>query len=316
METDPAPLASKVEVFAPCSAALDLTKLILFQPFNLSKWFVIGFAAFLSHLNGGGGGSFNWNSKLGRTNWSFRSVTHDAYGSLGDIPSWVFPLIAIGAILGLAFLLLLMWLGARGKFIFTDCVVRNRGAIEEPWREYRREGNSYFLYSLVVMLCVVAVLALVGMPLWLPLLHNHEPPAGASLVLGLILLGGAALVAAVVVKVVSNFMIPLMYRRRCGAAEALSAALGLIATHAGPVILYVLFNLVLWLAFALIACLTTCLTCCLTALPYVGTVILLPAHVFFLSYLLLFVRQFGPDCDVWASIVRPTEPPPPPVLPA
>ncbi len=67
----------KIEIFAPCSAALDLTKLILFQPFDLTKWFVIGFAAFLSHLAGGGGGSFNYNPNLGKGNWNFRSTTHD-----------------------------------------------------------------------------------------------------------------------------------------------------------------------------------------------------------------------------------------------
>ena len=32
----------KIEIFAPFSAALDLTKLILFQPFDLGKWCVIG----------------------------------------------------------------------------------------------------------------------------------------------------------------------------------------------------------------------------------------------------------------------------------
>ena len=58
-----------------------------------------------------------------------------------------------------------------------------------------------------------------------------------------------------------------------------------------------------------------CVTCCITAIPYVGTVILLPVHVLFMSFLLLFVRQFGPDYDVWIAIPEPTatttsEPPP------
>jgi len=28
--------------------------------------------------------------------------------------------------------------------MFTDCIVRNRGAIVEPWHEFRTEGNRYF----------------------------------------------------------------------------------------------------------------------------------------------------------------------------
>jgi hypothetical protein len=35
-----------------------------------------------------------------------------------------------------------MWVASRGRFIFTDCLVKQRGAIVEPWREFRREGNS------------------------------------------------------------------------------------------------------------------------------------------------------------------------------
>ena len=55
------------------------------------------------------------------------------------------------------------------------------------------------------------------------------------------------------------------------------------------------------LAFVAISCILTCLTCCITAIPYVGTVVLLPGYVFFMAYLLLFMRQFGSEYDVWAS---------------
>ena len=71
----------------------------------------------------------------------------------------------------------------------------------------------------------------------------------------------------------------------------------------------------------MIACLLTCVTCCLAAIPYVGTVILLPLFVFRQAYLLLFVRQFGPEYDVWAGLAPavPVAPPvqamPPPTQP-
>jgi hypothetical protein len=54
-----------------------------------------------------------------------------------------------------------------------------------------------------------------------------------------------------------------------------------------------------------------CATCCIVAIPYVGTVILLPMHIFFQGFLLLFLRQFGSDYDVWAGITQA-----PPALPA
>ena len=51
---------SKIEIFKPFGEAFELTKKILFQPFELKKWFVIGFAAWLANLGAGGGGNFNY----------------------------------------------------------------------------------------------------------------------------------------------------------------------------------------------------------------------------------------------------------------
>jgi len=49
---------------------------------------------------------------------------------------------------------------ARGTFIFTDCIVRNRAAIVEPWHEYRKEGNSYFLFLLAILFGAVVLAAI------------------------------------------------------------------------------------------------------------------------------------------------------------
>jgi uncharacterized membrane protein len=141
-------------------------------------------------------------------------------------------------------------------------------------------------------------------------------------VVGLSFLGLIVFATAILVGLAASFMIPVMYRRRCGAAEAFRAAVAAITENIGPVILYLLFSLVLYVAFAMIACLTTCLTCCITAIPYIGTVILLPLYVFLMSYMLLFVRQFGPDYDAWGNLlavelaappIDPTAPEPPPL---
>jgi len=293
----------KIEIFAPCSAALDLTKLILFRPFELSKWFVIGFAAFLSHLAGGGGTGFNYNPKLGKPDWNFRSTTQNAFESGTGLPAWVIPLVAVVVLLIVALVVVLLWLSARGKFIFVDCIVRNRGAIEEPWREFKREANSYFLFSLLVAAIVIVVLGLAAVPLWVPFAFSGEAPKGVGLFLGVGLLVLVALLTGITFHLISSFMIPVMYRQRCGAGVALRTTIGLIAAQPGAIILYLLFTLVLWLAFAMISCAVTCLTCCIAAIPYLGTVIMLPAYVFFMSYLLLFARQFGPEYDAWATVL-------------
>jgi hypothetical protein len=106
-------------------------------------------------------------------------------------------------------------------------------------------------------------------------------------------------------SLISNFMIPIMYRRRCRAYEAFRSVTSLIAAHPGEIVLYCLFLIALGVASIVVACVATCATCCLAAIPYVGTVILLPVFILFRSFSLLFLRQFGPDYDVWASFVPP-----------
>src|SRR6266542_4082607 len=92
----------KIEIFKPFGEAFELMKKILFQPFDLKKWIIIG----------------------------------------------------------LVVILLFLWLKARGNFVFTDCIVRNRGTIVEPWREYRKEGNSYFGFILAVAFGSMIVFAI------------------------------------------------------------------------------------------------------------------------------------------------------------
>jgi len=79
----------------------------------------------------------------------------------------------------------------------------------------------------------------------------------------------------------------------------------LVTSHPGPILLYVLFLLLLAVAVFMIACAVTCATCCIAAIPYVGTVILLPIPVTLGAFALLFLRQFGSEYDVWAGLTPP-----------
>jgi hypothetical protein len=57
MNTQP----TTVSVTVPLGQAIDRVKLVLFRPFDLGKWFVIGFCAWLAQLGETGfGGNFNF----------------------------------------------------------------------------------------------------------------------------------------------------------------------------------------------------------------------------------------------------------------
>ncbi|MEP6808965.1 MAG: hypothetical protein ABI992_01885 [Chthoniobacterales bacterium] len=289
----------QVEIFAPFEEAFALMRAILFRPFDLGKWCVIGFAAFLAHL--GGGGSFRFPSNFGKADANFRSTTQ-GMASLDALPGWVIPVVIAFLLIICVLVVVLTWVRARGEFIFTDCIVQNRGAIVEPWKEFRQQGNSLFLLRFLVGLSLLVLVTVLSLPFWWPLLWHHTAPSGVPLIVGIVLVVCVLLMVGIAWGMISYFMVPIMYRRRCTALLAVREGVALILAQPGPIILFFLFNIVLAVAFVFTACLLTCVTCCVAAIPYVGTVILLPAYVFWNSYLLLFVRQFGGEYDVWAGL--------------
>lgn len=317
----------KFEIFAPFGAAFEWMKRMLFQPFDFKKWLVVGFAAFLANLSGGM--NFNYTPDLGnKRDWSFRSVTHN--GSNDWLATCGIPLLIGLVLLAIAIGIAVYWVGCRGRFIFADCIVRNRGAIAEPWREYSREGNSFFLFSFLVGLLCFIIVAIVSVPVWLPFVQGWTEGAAfaASLTIGIVALVAVVVVLALGLSLIYQLMVPVMYRQRCRAWPAFREVLRLIQAHPGPMVLYLLLFIVLCLGAGMIACLSLPFTCCITVIPYVGTVVLLPVHVVVAAFPLFFMRQFGDAYDVWATVGLPAAPaapaepplgpslPPPPVAPA
>jgi hypothetical protein len=206
----------------------------------------------------------------------------------------------------LLLIVLFAWLRARGRFIFVDCVVRNRAAIVGPWKEFRAEGNSFFLFSLLVVLVVVPVIVIAGLVLIVPFIPGRdqtEPSVGFWI--GISLTAFISVCLIFVWALITQLMVPIMYRQRCRARVAFARAVGLVSSHPGPILLYVLFFMLLAVAMVTISCAVTCATCCIAAIPYIGTVILLPIPVTLGAFSLLFLRQFGSDYDVWAGFMPP-----------
>jgi hypothetical protein len=203
-------------------------------------------------------------------------------------------------------IVLFAWLRARGRFILVDCIVRNRAAVAEPWKEFRAEGNSFFLFSLLIAVVVVPVIVITGLLLIVPFIPGRgQAEPCVAFWIGISLTAFISVCLIVVWALASQLMVPIMYRQRCRASVAFARAVGLVSSHPGPILLYVLFFMLLAVAAVMISCAVTCATCCIAAIPYVGTVILLPISVTLGAFSLLFLRQFGPDYDVWAGFMPP-----------
>ncbi|HEY2138598.1 MAG TPA: hypothetical protein VGH00_00855 [Chthoniobacterales bacterium] len=311
----------KVEIFAPFGAAYEWMMAMLFRPFDVGRWLTIAFAAFLAGSVGGGGGNFGRLGRFGEGDWKYSATTHG--NAPVDWSTWITALIVCGVLIALVLAVAWMWVSSRGRFIFTDCIVKNRAAIVEPWREFRREGNSYFLFLLMFGFGIVLLTTIFIVAIAVPLgLFSDKPHGAAGVgfgVLALIIFGFIWLVGILFFALVSHFMVPVMYRRRCLAQEAFLDVTKLIFANPVPFLLFVLFGIALVMALAVIGMLVACMTCCIGGLPYISTVLLLPAFVWLAAFKLFFLRQFGDAYDVWATsgVVLPVSEPsvPPPITP-
>jgi hypothetical protein len=210
-----------------------------------------------------------------------------------------------------AFILLIYWLGARGQFMFLDNIVRNRGAISWPWQYYSRQANSLFgLYLLfvVISLAVFLPILVVAVVMCIPLFQQHRWPEGGEIA-GFVALGLVYLVLMIVVSfilfVFREFGIPLMFRNGLLARPAFWASMKLIGQHTGSVVVFVLLRMAIFIGVAILSVIICCATCCIGALPYVGTVFLLPVLVYVRCFTLDCLAQFGPEYDVWTVDVPP-----------
>src|SRR5436309_1128407 len=152
----------EISVATPVSAALERVKAVLFQPFDAGKWFVIGFCAWLAQLGQGGSpAGFNYNTGTARRSGAanvqhwFEQARDYAMHNLW----WILPVAAAVLLFGLAVWVLLTWLSSRGQFMFLHCVALNQAAVREPWHKFAREGNSLFVFRLLLGLAT-AVLTL------------------------------------------------------------------------------------------------------------------------------------------------------------
>jgi hypothetical protein len=298
-----------ISVTEPIGWALTRTGRMLFKPFEWRKWFVLGFCAWLANLGEGGGANFNpgGGGRGGRSG--------GGPGPFDPVLEWIREhvglviLVAVVAFLViLAVSLVVMWLSSRGKFMFLDGVVRNRGAVVEPWHRFRTPGNSLFGFRVVFGLAALAVVLLIagaGLAIAWPDVQAERfgAMAVAGILAGALLMMPFIAVLGIVFLLLEDFVVPVMYLR----GVRTLAAWGILwrevlPGHVGKIVLFYLMRIVLGFGIAVVAIVATCFTCCLTIIPYLGTVILLPIFVFMRSYSVYFLQQFGPGWQFFPAV--------------
>ncbi len=289
-----------ISVTAPFKPAWKHMVRILFKPFDIKKWFALGFCAFLSQCGeGGGGNGGNFGNQNNPSGSEFREGVNNVEIWINN--NWgLFLGIAIGSVVCILIInLLVLWISSRGKFMLLDGIVKNRAAVIEPWNEFKTQANSLcifrFILSIISMLCVALM---IGLPAYLayPDFQADTWGDGATnaLVAFVCLSIPFAIAATAIAFFLGGFVVPTMYLRRVSVMEGWRLAWGhLCKDHLGSAFLLFLLLVVLGIGVGVIAFAVTCATCCLAALPYISSVVFLPVTVFFTCFFLVYIEQFG-----------------------
>lgn len=306
---------STVSVLEPVSKAFEKTKDILFNPFDLKKWCIIGFCAWLAMLGEGGGGSGHFGGgHQDAGGGGFEGAQVKAW--LESNLYWLVPVIIAVVLFIIVVCILMLWLRSRGKFMYLHCVALNRAEVTAPWRMYGQQGNSLFLFKLslgaISFLCIVPFVALLTFSIWL--IAEADAVAGGVMliVFAALLLIVIGIGFGIISKFTNDFVVPIMALRYCRVMTAWREFGELLKINKGRFVLYLLFQIVIVLiigAITSVVTLMSCCFCCTIMIPFLGmyipTVVFLPLFTFARSYSLLYLAQYGPAYDVFAAAAAP-----------
>jgi hypothetical protein len=291
----------------PLSRAWNRMKIALFRPFDIHKWFVLGFNAFLAGLmdasNGSGGGRGGKGGNFGE----FIHFPRTAWAWLMDNPGWAIAILFL-SVVAIVIGVVLTWASSRGVFMFLDSVVHDRVEIAKPWREYRKEGHSLFVWRLVFGL--VSLVLIGGLFAFFFIQGAAIYDAGYFKAVPIAFILGFGLLTLLTVLVIGSitlflkdFVAALMYKNRISAGEAWKIFMGLFGKHAFHFLGYGILLFLLMLVFVFVVIVAGLVTCCigwlLLVIPYIGTVVTLPFWYTLRAFSLEFLAQFGPEYNVF-----------------
>ena len=317
--------------------------IMLFKPFNFVKWVTLGFCVWIAQLGegGGSGGNFNFSSFKNdhsekNANDAFLNALNQIFnGDSGNfftrtaeqcqitvgILAWICAGVALFIIIIIAIAIATTWLKARFEFILIDNLIYDRTEIVTPWKRFKTPANSAFLWMVLIGFITAAIVAFsLTFELFTILPWLKSCLARKTLMwpdeTTLIILACSVLLSVVLTLFIwlvnfffREFVIPVMYWQNLRSLEAWKVFLALLSnnrfTFFKYIILTIVFSVIAGAAILAAGIATCCIGLILLAIPFVGTVLILPVSVFFRLFGLELLAQFGPEYNI------PVPPPPP-----
>ncbi len=301
-----------ISVIDAAGDAIAHTRRHLF-PVRIQRWLVLGLLAFLDQCGrgGGGGGGTGWRtdaSEWGRGPWPYG--TEDVPAALLRLSDWLsahaaaIALAVIGGLVLLAGLMaVVLWVNARGSFMYLDNVASGRADVSRPWREHAGPSLSYFGWRFGLGLALVFVLLFAGgLVLAAAMAWAQGRLEGVTVVLAalglvpvVLLLAFAVPLLVLAALALRDFVAPLQLITGLPCGSAARVLEVLLTQHPGAFLLYLLVKLGVVVAAGVVIVVGGCLTCCLGFLPVVMQTVFQPLFYFERAFPLFLLRQMGHD---------------------
>ncbi len=339
----------RMAVMGSIEAAIGRSRDMLFRPFDAQKWLCLGIIIFIASLgscNGGGGGSNGVGSGgggagnaggggevadglrfepaeliltfeshfLGSLRSAWELLGH-ASEHLGNWIWFVYALCLAFLLAGLAFGLVLAYLGSRGQLMFVRAVAKDDAGIGSNWKAAGPHATSLFLFNIVFGLASGLVLLLV-VAFGYAAIHGRAVAEVNDIwayVAGLVpyilaLLALAVLFSAIKV-LVSDFVVAIMYSYDLSCIRAIGEFTHLMRGNILRLILFLCVKLLYSVVFGVTCTVIGCLTCCIGILPIIHQTLFAPYYVFDRAFSLYMLQSAWPEAF---RIEEVTPPPPPP----
>lgn len=306
-----APSRPDISAIDAAQAALAHTRVALF-PIRFQKWIVLGFLAFLDQcgrtFNGGGS---SWRDGRNHPSWEGTGgVGEKVARAIDTAAAWLSAhaaWVAIGATLGLLAICLIvavvLWVNARGTFMYLDAVSGGRTDLGRSWTQHARAADSYFGLRFALALVMLAVVLFAGGIVGVGLLAfasgRLEGATGPLVLIALVPVVALVIIAlpllALAGMALRDFVAPLQVVTGLGPGPAARVLEGLLVANPGAFIVYLLLKLLIVIATGMVVVVGGCLTCCLGFLPVVLQTLFQPLFFFERSFPLFLLKQMGYD---------------------
>ena len=304
--------SGKISYTTPASNAFEQMKNILFRPFDIRKWFVLGVSAWLATLGEGRGYSYSNSGDIYTKEDSISTSFNEAIQYTANF--WhqhSDTIITVGTIIFIFLIisgLLVAWLKSHGKFMLLDNVINDTQEISNPWHVFKQHSHSLFLWYIffsVINLIIFSIIAGIAfISAIIPCIHANGfvPSALPGIITTGILFMIFGIITAYIRRFVEDFIIPIMYNFDMTVTEAWHKFGEIYKKNSGKFILYGLFysclRLLASLAVAAFILFTCCTGACLLMVPFIGTVTMLPIIIFFRLYSIQYLAQYGQEYKI------------------